>query len=134
MPIESNQKLFLRLDAQGQPIASSGVYRVKKPATGRWIEVESSECCAALELTATPADLTDTSFVVTVLCDATEILQSTISTTAETVDIEDILYLLRRKAKQFGKWSIRGTTIVLQLSKNVSVNCDDATDLSLTIV
>jgi hypothetical protein len=132
--IEPGQKFYVRVDKSGRPIPSSGVYRKSMPKTGRWVELESAACCAALELRATPADLTDTSFVITVLCDATEILQSTVTADEATVDIEDILHLLRVKAKQFGKWSVDGTEIVLQLSANVSINCEDSEDLSLTIV
>lgn len=132
--VTSEQKFYVRTDAQGRPIPSSGVYRVSKPKTGRWIEFESASCCASLQLSDEPADLTDTSFVVTVLCGATTILASTITTTVATETLEDILFLLRRKAKQFGKWSINGLEIVLQLSTNVSINCDDAGDLILTIV
>lgn len=125
---------FVQIDLKGRDVSGTNRYFKKYPkGPARWRELTPQPCCAALELRATPADLTDTSFVITVLCDGSNIVVLTVTGDATTT-IEDILHILQGKAAFLGKWSVDGTELVLQLSSAIAINCADAADLTLTVV
>ncbi len=43
--MKNNLKLFMLVDSRGIVVPGSGVLRLKKPATGRWLEVGSPYLC-----------------------------------------------------------------------------------------
>lgn len=38
-------KSYIRLDSKGRKIAGSNVLRQKMPKVGRWVELETYQCC-----------------------------------------------------------------------------------------
>lgn len=130
----TRQKLYTRLDAQGNRIAGSSVERLKRPRVGRWVEEAVETCCfAATDLTTTPADVTDDAFTLTILCDATAVLTTSFELAAATTTIDELVDELNRLYPYIGGFYVDGADIGLKLRKDVSdgFGCDGT--LSFTV-
>lgn len=127
-------KLFSRLDAQNNRIQGTSVLRKRMPRTGKWVEDELVNVCCFpfFSLTATPSDVTDDEYTLTILCDAAEIVVLTMTAGAATTDIDGLVALLNSKAGYLGVFSASGDDIILKLKQEVAGDCAEE-DLSFTV-
>lgn len=54
----SNKKdlrAYVRIDGSGRVVAGSLVLRRKKPKVGKWMEIQTYECCDTTTTTTTPS-------------------------------------------------------------------------------
>jgi hypothetical protein len=51
-------KAFVRIDGQGFVIPGSLILRRKKPATGRWLEIDTDICCTTTTTSSTTTTTT----------------------------------------------------------------------------
>lgn len=127
-------KMYSRLDAQNNRIQGTSVLRKKMPRTGKWVEDEPVNLCCFpfFELTATPSDVTDDSFTLTIQCDGSDIVVLNMVADAATTDIEGLVALLNDKASYVGIFSASESDIILKLKQEVAGDCDEV-DLSFTV-
>ena len=130
-------KAFTRLDGSGRIIPSSTVLRKEMPKTVKWIEIQAYECCgASVFLSTTPADVSLSTVVFTLTCDATDVAVATLTPTVATVTVEDVVAVLNDKIGFYGLFSVAadGVDIELRLKDTISAAlCSDEADLSFTI-
>lgn len=123
---------FIRLDGSNRTIPGSVVERKHKPKHGKWIEIPNDTCCDGVRLVSTPADVTDDTFTLTILCDGTPVVTQTV-TGAVTTTIDDVVALLNAQAGYFGSFFVSGSDIILELSQAASSDiCPDGT-LTFTV-
>ncbi len=134
MKINPRWNEYVAVDIKGNDIPGTNSYRKSYPKTGRWRKITPQPCCAAFNLSAVPADLSDTSFVVTILCGVANIIVATVTVDVATVTIDDVTSALNKRAGFLGRFSNDGTNIELQLLSTVGLNCADTDTLSMTIV
>lgn len=117
-----NQNLkhtYIRIDASGRDINNTNVTRLKKPHTGRWRQVESSDCCAASStISSTPADVSLTSMTVVFSCDGTPVATHVIPTATTTIN--DVVNALNSSLSYYGTFTVNGTAIELKLSQDTA--------------
>lgn len=131
----NRMKIFTRLDAGNNRIAGSSVYRKSMPKVGKWVEDTINQCCFPYtELTATPGGVTDDTFTLAILCDATTVFETTIVLATATTTIDEVVTALNNNLGYLGKFSVNGSDIDLKLKTEVSdsFGCDGT--LSFTLV
>lgn len=126
-------KIFTRLDAQNNRIPGSSVKRLTMPRTGKWVEdVPANLCCFPyFQLSATPSDVTDDDFTLTITCDGVDVVVVNVTAEAATTSIDELVDLLNEKAGYLGDFSVSGSTIVFKLKQEV-VTCAEE-DLEFTV-
>lgn len=130
----NKMKFFTRLDGQGRRIPASGVLRLAIPKTGRWVEDVLTQCCSAFTaLTATPADLTDTTVTVELLCDAVAFSTYVLTTSPAFSTIDELTAVLNTQLGFLGSFSNDGSDITLNLSLEIGQNMCTGT-ITMTIV
>lgn len=119
MSIDKSMKYFTRLDYQGRRIAGSGVIRRKKPSIGRWVEETETTCCFPFtSLTQTPADTYISDITLTILCDDTEVMVTTI--VGSSTDIDTLVSELNSNLAYLGTFSTDGTDVILHLHQDIA--------------
>ena len=53
-------KAYVRVDGSGRVVPQSMVLRVKKPASGKWQEIQTYQCCNTTTTTSTTTTTTTT--------------------------------------------------------------------------
>jgi len=129
-------KEFVQVDAKGYDIPGTNRYFKRQPrAAGfRWRQITPQSCCSAFELLYEPSDVSDTSFTLTVTCNGSTLVSAIVEADVATVTIDDVAKLLRKKAGYVGKFSVDGTSLSLQLSSTIALQCADSADLAFTVV
>ena len=133
-PYNPRNKVYVRLDAGGNPIAGTNVTRLKMPKTGSWRQIDANTCCFPYtELTVTPADVTDNDFTLTILCDATTLLTVKVYTTAATTTIDELVDALNTQLSYLGQFFVDGSDIKFKLKLDVSEAWACTGTLSFTV-
>jgi hypothetical protein len=134
------QQLWMMIDGYGNAVAGMAVWRKKKPANGRWKLITSPNLCCnpipgSVSLDATVADLTNDSYTITIICDATDILEATFTLTAATTTLAEIVSALNTYYSSFGHFTSLGDDGVhLELFPSIAADlCADGT-LTMTVV
>ena len=131
-----NPKLstYIRLDGNGNDVQGSNVSRLSMPKVGRWRKLPNNECCAPFTaLTATPADVTDTTVTVELLCDAVAFSTYVLTTAVAFSTIDELTAVLNTQLGFLGTFSNDGTVITLHLHLEIGENMCRGT-VSMTIV
>ena len=112
-------RYYIRMDQRGMLVSGSGIWRLKKPSTGRWKEVEGDVCCSPFTaLTDTPADVSITDITVTIACDATTVL--TVVAPGTSTDIITLVAILNTNLSYLGSFSENGTVVTLNLIQDIA--------------
>jgi hypothetical protein len=127
-------KAFGRMDAKGRIVPGMVVLRKTKPPRGRWIEIQTYECCDGLAVTATPEDdFPYSTYQLTLTCDTAS--TTTVVTGASTAtDINELTADLNTSAGFLGVFSNDGTDITLLLKKSVVDSFCSAGAITLAII
>lgn len=132
--MNNRTRIYTRLDGQGNKVAGSSVERLSMPRVGRWVAEDINECCFPYtELSATPADVTDDAYTLTVLCDATHVLTFLMVFDDATTDIDDLVSELNANAGFLGSFFVDGSDITFKLKSSVSDSFGCTGTLSYTI-
>jgi len=127
-------KFYIRLDSSGRAVSGTGVWRKRKPVTGRWTEVNGNTCCGpVVSLSATPTAPGMLNVTLTILCDAVATSVSTLLSSSVS-SLDEMVDLLNEQLDWLGKFSTDGSTITLELFLDVAqAMCPDTADLTITI-
>jgi hypothetical protein len=72
-PNKRDLKAYSRFDGTGRIVPGSTVLRRNKPKNGKWIEVQTYECCNDVTLTFTPSSVAITDVTLRLFCNNTQI-------------------------------------------------------------
>ncbi len=134
MKINPRLREWVAVDNRGQDVAGTNKYQKTRPKTGRWREIIREGCCSAFELVYTPLDVTGSEFTLTITCDSNDLAVITVTPdVAPTVDVQDVVAALNKKAGYVGKFFVEDGDIHLQLNRKLALNCADAADLAFTV-
>jgi len=128
-PNKRDLKAFVRFDGSGRVVSSSLILRKQKPKVGRWVQVQTYQCCNGPSVTTTPTDdLPSTNFSATVVCDGTE-RSITFVAIGEFTTIEQVVAALNLQYGFIGTFSVapNGTDIIVSLSEEMATTfsgCD----------
>lgn len=132
------KKLWIRVDASGNAIANSSVWRKKKPSAGKWKEILNPNLCCNFVLP--PVDIVETiaddsldGFTFTLLCDGSDVLIKEI--TDNVADIQEMTESLNSNLAFLGEFEVTAVAdITLHLKAEIAESLCPGGVLSFTIV
>lgn len=133
------KKLWIRVDASGNAIANSSVWRKKKPSAGKWKEIQNPNLCCNFVLPPVDVELflLDNTFIAPsfafgLFCDAVEVLHKDIAVV--TIDTSEVNDALNANLPFLGEFEVTAVdTITLHLKAEIASQLCDGGILTFTL-